>query len=925
MLYLGNGTYMAEIQSYLTGILFNSGEQDGGDEQTFDFAELIHLQRLGYNHITFEPRTAVASEAISEDINKEYGSDGNKVYTKGEAQIPSTHTNPQQISTEFDLYTDLQGHYIDVFGNHLLTKDGNIISQSAIKSQLTGSDKSSTYAELNKLREVMGISSNDINALYGARYGLSDKTGNYYTSPTTYGMTYPIRVYYFNNSLDMVAQMISGYGTIEYNYLPGSTTTNADRYTGTSGTANAREDRIVGLNWDYYTGTSAQFKEGASGYATHSFTEDYNIISKDYVNIPYLVSYKTPDTGDNNTRIDGRWYYSREANEFNIDVKVGTLNGKTVEIDEDNKVGTATVGGQASVTAQQGTKVRLSATPKNGYKFVGWYTTDGKPISEDISYLLDVTEDTTAVAVFEPSTGTLTIRHDIFTDKADTTIGNANLTLTVKHTHNGETKTLSDNGTGQVTFDVETGDSYQVTISATSLRLDTFLRFLSAPNDIYGESDYTVLDDPDMLKENPVGTWTYTFDDVTWDNETTFIQFYSDIAKASYKATLTYKYKDRFGKSKTYVVKNVPLSEDEIKGYEGNNNTPYAPSNETILNYAPEIDGVFKDCVWNCNSAGALTEGTSFAELVATQTYKEYVTYVDSSSGKESHISQFNDNVYLVTDQTIEDGTKKFVYWEEYALDRDNNCPVEGTGNIFSYSQRVGITVTFDRYFKAVYVPVDEEVEKQDFLTNVQEPIYTREKYTDPQTNTVKDYVYSDFLIQFDSTFIQEDGTKLSFAEVVNQANSSSDGFNGIKDVKFGVIAEFDYNAKLYDGTGDIVAPEYNEDILKETIKNLQNSAAEDGDVTSGWSSTEDDNLSQYNYYYSLYNLNNIINDLTDFGRYDFYFKFDNSNSLYQGRVYNVYTYIMYTDANGETQVIIGNPQVLNIYAEGHKEAEKGE
>ena len=133
--------------------------------------------------------------------------------------------------------------------------------------------------------------------------------------------------------------------------------------------------------------------------------------------------------------------------------------------------------------------------------------------------------------------------------------------------------------------------------------------------------------------------------------------------------------------------------------------------------------------------------------------------------------------------------------------------------------------------------------------------------------------------------------------------------------IKFGVILEMDYNY-LYDGK-TITTPTTDENFLKQTITQLNTDLA-NGGHKSGWNATTDKDKEQYNYYYNLYDLTDKASNLSVFGRYDYFFKFKNTEAN-RARVYNVYSYIIYTDSYGKEQIVVSNPKTLSIYATGIK------
>ncbi|MDD6225348.1 MAG: hypothetical protein PUB41_03735, partial [bacterium] len=161
-----------------------------------------------------------------------------------------------------------------------------------------------------------------------------------------------------------------------------------------------------------------------------------------------------------------------------------------------------------------------------------------------------------------------------------------------------------------------------------------------------------------------------------------------------------------------------------------------------------------------------------------------------------------------------------------------------------------------------------------------------------------------DFLMQFE--------TSVKGLEMRDFVNGTDTAKQYATDVKFGIILERDIAADPYTGTGTMVAPIYNESLLKKTV--LDNAKGlNSGESVNNWSSTTNSSLAQYNYYYTISDYTNYAGSLTDKGRIDTYLKFENTEAN-RGKVFNVYTYIIYTDPSGSDQVILSTPKVMNMY-----------
>lgn len=885
MLYIGNDMYVAYVQSDLYGILF-----DNGTPQTFDFNEFIKLQKLGYNNITFEPKSS--TQSVASTLHNSYNANGVRKYEDSAQQ--TVEITPDNVNTEFELDVDIEGYYIDVFGNKLIDTNGNAIKRSDFVATLSDT---SVSGELSALREKTGASTE----IYGARYG------SYERPDSDYGMRYSVYNYYVSGGTTkkLISQQVSGYGTIEGAMSPKN-----------SSKTNAAYQASL-LNPDYLT----YFDDSTNPTSKKNFTTGYELIPETYKGVPYLVSYKT--TSDNRT--DGKWYYMNTTPQVTVNVKTSLLNidgslnmSSAGKIVENTTPGTATVNYKSFDTIDQGTSAVMRATPNEGFAFVGFYEENGDFISKYNPYGNKVfAVDTTVYAVFKAvANGTITITNNIYDSaKPNPTPGGGNgkvsvtLVITPKtgvDQYNepvyGTTETYS--GETSVSATINDGDKFHIILTGKRSGADNFLAFRMPDKDIDGNIYYVALDDAEFLNvtkdtNDKAISATYETADMVWDwNEQlgtggtsntlqakTF-NYYTDFSKTDINATLEYRYKDRFGNWKTYIVKNVPMDVSQIN--EGN----YVPDNTLVLQYAPPIDEVFNSCSWKATDIDARN---SYALLEADQTYKTFNTYVDrNADGKysldEKIVAPFNESIQIEAPETK--GSATFKYWKRYLL--DSTGAKSDSGEIFSNMRSISIKVTFDSAFEPVYDAVSDT-----YFTNVQDAKYTREKSTDDK-GFVYDYVYADFLLQFDT--LEGNDT---FKNIVAK--------NG--NIKFGVILEMDYNY-LYDGN-TITTPKTEENLLKQTITQLNTGLAEGGH-NSGWNATTDSQLAQYNYYYNLYDLTDKASNLSNFGRYDYFFKFDNSEAN-RARVYNVYSYIIYTDSDSNEQIVVSKPKTLSIYATGIK------
>lgn len=890
LLYIGNDTYMAMAETAVSGIVFNNPDDDG-KYQTYDYDEFVKLNKLGYKQVTFELKKGTKT-----GLNKTIADNQASATCKDTAYSTPVITKDSMNTTvrdgQFELDTNIEGYYIDVFGDRLVGTDGRFIHQDDI----TGT---TTTLKLNQILDKLGKTSGA--ELYGARYGwYSEDSEAKVNRNASYDMEYCIRTYFmdFDETKINVAQLVSGYGQIEGGHGPlsGSNQTNA-QYMNSQGNA-----------MKYYVGTNT----------TKTFSTGNEVLETKYRGVPYLVSYMArTDTRatdydveqtDGHNRVDGKWYYQAEKPQLTVKAKAGLMNEDGTIVTTDGKIteqpdtiGTGYVNGASEAVVPQGDTCTLSGTPANGYKLVGFYSESGELLPSSTPV---VGSSATYFAVFQAlHAGTVTLTNTIYRFDNPTHSGGSGslgvkLIVTPYIASSGTYDApVTYTGSSSVTARISDNDKLRWVITGKASGADEFIAFRQPEQQADGSVYYAALDDPACLSADSSSA-TYTSYEIIWNwakqdtsgNKKLVINEYTDFRKVSVMATLDYKYKNRFDEWRTYTVKNVELSPEEI----GNN---YTPSDKTIAAHAPAIDEVFQSCVWDVTKSGAVEKGKSHAVITAKQDLKKFCYMIDKGDGDvKGHMVEYNTLIPLDAPDMNSSG-EKFAYWQQYMC--DENGKITGAPEIFSFEKYEKVRVTFNRYFKAVY----SDEPNPTFITNLQDAVYTREKYTDESGNT-KDYIYTDFLMQFE--------TSVKGLEMRDFVNGTDTAKQYATNVKFGIILERDIAADPYTGTETMVAPIYNESLLKKTV--LDNAKGlNSGESVNNWSSTTDSSLAQYNYYYTISDYTNYAGSLTDKGRIDTYLKFENTEAN-RGKVFNVYTYIIYTDPSGSDKVILSTPKVMNMY-----------
>ena len=512
-----------------------------------------------------------------------------------------------------------------------------------------------------------------------------------------------------------------------------------------------------------------------------------------FINRPTYISYdreefdESGDKNDHGIRSDGRWYYSRLGMEFksSVAIEYTDASGANITLDENTNadentgfVGKTTDGSKATINGMtEATFTTVDSTPTisvnvaDGWAFDGWYI---REVEEDgtVEYIeigstttltnFIMNNSYTIVARLRPILeGSLVLTHSQYTgsDPAyHTGTGDYYISAVVK---DGNTiiSSVEDSKT-PITIPALSAD-YDYTIDITLRTVchgdNTFYAWYELDNGKYFE----IAGDEDPRGQSEV-SYSFTLNtDMLFgvDNSqlTKRIDFFSDIIKVSAYCDITYKYYDRFevngsGTMVSYVVRNIELSNDEIKA-------GYIPTDDKISKYAPEIDTMYVDTEWEISDS-YVVKGKSVVEVTAKQNDKickviapSNLSSIDNPEdlyyGNAENVvfnSWFVDdegNFKLTAPKTI--GDYSFTRWEVYKLDEQG----EDTGEL--------VTVLSDRIFTlrimADYKLVPVYNETPDKITaHISAPVLNREIYGDSTNPT--DKLYVDFLVAFTSTDI---------------------------------------------------------------------------------------------------------------------------------------------------------------------------
>lgn len=661
-----------------------------------------------------------------------------------------------------------------------------------------------------------------------------------------------------------------------------------------------------------------------------------------------LDSNSTTSHSSSNDRFDGQWYGNKADETMSTQIYVGLYNAETGKYDIANDATpNEEAYGKAYINETYQTYnvpyltpiVNLSATPIVGadgtvYKYDGLYIIlDGeyKRIAESYNYSPTVTGDTTYYALFSPvGDSNLLVTHQPYANFTDTQILSHNgvSTMTVDiyaydeaaEDFKGELLASGEESIflTQASVPVTNGEKYVVEITTTPLNQGRFYAWytdsVTADGDPTYEEVMTLKDDVDKT-ETVSSSFVYTAS----ASSQKVVNIYSDVTRVTNKATLVYKYINRFGEERVYThPEDITLSDDECLGYSGNNYQPYVPtyltqytmvkynddfevehtqpvygdgdretyealgyvqdgSSNRIDKYAPSdqvTQAIDQKITWVVEDV-YLTAEKSLVILEAKQEVQTFTITANIPGGKQlTETGPYNTLAEGIEAPATDEEGNEFLYWID-----------DTTGEILSYLIEYNYRIVEDKTITAVYGDKEEVAAWTPVIDSV---TYTRE-YQD-----TSDYVYSDFLITFNSS----EGLELD--------TMKAEGAN----VKYGLVMIRDKNYK-YEGsdtTNDpVVFPDATcledniETVLAEIIKTGGNIGFDGVDV--------DDKATRY----LAYNYDLTGYESTNFNRMEYYIRYNNLVENNRKYAFTAYVYLM-VENDGENKIYYSAPQNVSIY-----------
>lgn len=640
-------------------------------------------------------------------------------------------------------------------------------------------------------------------------------------------------------------------------------------------------------------------------------------------------SEMTAATSNNSTndgiRVDGRWYYTK-ADDVKVTLKTsveysedhGTHFTKDENINPENTgfegqltgVKAAINGATSYEFPLNATNAVLTASSSSLWLFKGWYAidADGNYIEYDKDAMSEIELVTGAYTEFvaryiKIGSGQLVLSHTAY-DGPDKLGGRGTYYIQVDLTDKDGKTTTYDYTTGSITIPIVQSDqSISIKLKTVCAGNNTFYRFYEKDKD----GKYLPFGDEDGSYVGMTGTIDYPsftvkpsdLFDSSGKQITMALNYYSDISPVTGDAVLNYRYKNRFDQDRVYTVK-VKLDDNYYNStknaYIINPNNP--AHQKLIMNNAPAVDDLHKDCLWSITQQTTTINGTNVV-LDGIQTDKKFDVilnyYEDNETDSELKYSgQLALNSYIKNIDTgdfyktaAEVNGQKFLYWS--VVSNDTKLEIARC-----YSQYFNLRVTDNFIVTPVYG------EKKDPFISIGNATYTREQYTEAGINY--DYLYADFIVAFMSPN----------AELLNQSSK----------YKTGVIVELNQNAKVTETNvkdggkfGDVGSTvNYSGIKFKSTSDKIKELATGN---SSSVKYTNAENVSNIAYKFEINN-----SGYNNKNRLDYYVKFKNTQA-YRNYVMKAYYYVYEVDASGkadaETFKITGEVY-FNLYDIGNSE-----
>lgn len=691
-----------------------------------------------------------------------------------------------------------------------------------------------------------------------------------------------------------------------------------------------------------------------------AYQEAYNTL-KDYAKLPVKIAYEKSITKGTQlgTRADGRWYFSKKADQISakVEIEYGADSNSTFSTDEflpDSNEGKNTGAKAYFTNADYSGKTTCKGTVDGGnfsvhaqtdanakYYFLGWYlkTSDGYSfITNESDADIPMTNNATYVARFiNTPSGTLTLSHTLLSGSAD---GKTYIKADIVDS-NGKVIKSIDETSGNLVIP----SSYVTYTSTYKIRLT--LRTVPYGNDtVEGFYEGYSSDTPKRYDATFTGTGEQTYS-VTRDIKDLFVKinntdgsvshnlkksnipFYSKITSVPINYQITYTYKTRLNGVQSYVIKDI-VSGAELEEMWAANVAAGLPkeqlSKEFITKKAPFVSNYREEIKWNINPAN-INEYTATVSAV-------------TSTGK-LEISALTVGGQWTQPATLEYGTLAMSNGDYLYKTGTNDFPEKFNGYDFSFWAIFDNRDEAQKYSDAVKAYMlgtpDQNMSQRltDLITGCDGYKNLISKSYSKEYNYIS---YQDYYIvpvyagRFAKNDIKESQASIRLLEYTRNQWTNANGVKGDGSLNVdGSKTDYLYtdfalsfdkdqllikdNTNIKVGIAFEIVAKY--DAVKDDLKSFEtpsNTAAIGDKVKAATANGkvgtyEMDGASRSIYRYEINN-----SDISVKNRIEYYLQFKNNNNAQQN-VMKVYSYIYDTKSN---EIYLSDPVYMNMYDIGN-------
>lgn len=669
-----------------------------------------------------------------------------------------------------------------------------------------------------------------------------------------------------------------------------------------------------------------------------------------YAKYPVMIAYEksnyysSDDIEHKGTRADGRWYFSKKADQISakVEIEYGADSNSTFSTDEflpDSNEGKNTGAKAYFTNSDYSGKTTCKGTVDGGnfsvhaqtdanakYYFLGWYlkTSDGYSfITNESDADIPMTNNATYVARFiNTPSGTLTLSHTLLSGSAD---GKTYIKADIVDS-NGEViksfKEISGNIVIPPSYVIYTS-KYKI---VATLRTEPYGK--DEVEGFYNSAQERYTDVAAGEKTCVVSTTiTELFDPSSFELKKSNIPFYSNITSKPINYQITYTYKTRLNGVQSYVIKDT-VSGAELEEMWAANVAAGLPkeqlSKEFITKKAPFVSNYREEIKWNINPA-------NINEYTAT------VSAVTSTDKLE--ISALTVGGLWTQPATLEYGTLAMSNGDYLYKTGTNDFPEKFNGYDFSFWAIFDNRDEAQKYSDAVkaYMLGTPDQNMSQRLTDLTKPDsykYLISKSYSKEYNYISYqnyYIVPVYAGRFAKEQIKESQASIRFLEYTRNQWTNANGVKGDGSLNVDgsktdylytdFALSFDKDQLLIKNNPNIkvgialeVVAQYNDindlknygtDSNKEEIGKLVKAATHNGNA--GSYEFNSDNRAVYRYEINK-------SDVSVKNRIEYYLEFDNDDKAQQ-YVMKVYSYI-YDTKSGD--IYLSDPEYMNMYDIGN-------